>query len=343
MSSATYPPEISIIVPCYNEARTIAGLLDAIRRQSLDLDLLEVIVADGGSQDSTRDVIQAYKTDHPELQVRLVDNPQRNIPAALNHAIRAALGSTVVRLDAHSAPAEDYVARCLQALAEGKGTNVGGVWQIEPGGVGWMARAIAAAAAHPLGVGDAQYRHAQRAQEVDTVPFGAFRKNLIDQIGLFDESLLTNEDYEFNVRIRQHGGRIWLDPEIKSSYFARRTLGELLAQYWRYGYWKARMIRRYPETLRWRQFLPPAFVLSLLGLAVLTPFLLLAKYGFVVVMSIYLSSLVLVSLQQALLRKDLSMVVGLPAAIMTMHFAWGSAFLVGLPKKDRRANSREQG
>ena len=101
---------------------------------------------------------------------------------------------------------------------------------------------------------------------MDTVPFGAFRRSLIDKIGLFDETLLTNEDYEFNTRIRQSGGRVWLDPEIVTVYYARSTLRDLARQYWRYGYWKFRMLRRYPDTLRWRQALPPLFVASLIGL-----------------------------------------------------------------------------
>ena len=128
-----------------------------------------------------------------------------------------------------------------------------------------MAQSIAAAASHPLGVGDALYRHASKASQVDTVPFGAFKRELLALVGFFDESLLTNEDYEFNTRIRKSGGTIWLDPAIRSVYFARPTLAALARQYSRYGFWKWRMLRRYPETLRWRQGLPPLFVLSLLA------------------------------------------------------------------------------
>ena len=140
---------------------------------------------------------------------------------------------------------------------------MGGIWDIQPQGKGWQARAIAAAAAHPFAVGDAYYRFTRAAQEVDTLPFGAFRKSLIERIGAFDEDLLTNEDYEFNVRLRKSGGRIWLDPAIRSVYFARSNLLDLARQYWRYGFWKVRMLRRHPNTIRWRQSLPPLFVLSL--------------------------------------------------------------------------------
>ena len=119
--------------------------------------------------------------------------------------------------------------RCVLAVEEGLGDNVGGVWSIVPGGTGVIARGIAAAAAHPLGAGDALYRLGATARAVDTVPFGAFRRDLLARVGGFDEKLLTNEDYEFNFRIRQAGGRVWLEPRIRSEYVARATLPELAA------------------------------------------------------------------------------------------------------------------
>jgi hypothetical protein len=169
-------------------------------------------------------------------------------------------------------PYPDYIERSVADLQAGFGENVGGTWEIQPGAQTWVAQSIAAAASHPLGVGDALYRHTDRAAHVDTVPFGAFKRELLALIGFFDESLLTNEDYEFNARIRRSGGKIWLDPSIRSVYFARPTLAKLARQYTRYGFWKWRMLRRYPETLRWRQALPPLFVFSLIGGAVLAIF-----------------------------------------------------------------------
>ena len=216
-------PLVSIIVPCRNEQNTICLLLDAIHTQTYPCDRMEVLIADGLSTDETRQRIAEFKAGHPDLTVQVIDNPQLNIPAGLNRAIAAAQGELIVRLDAHSVPRSDYVAGCVAALQQGLGDNVGGVWEIYPGGVGWQARAIAAAAAHPLGVGDAHYRYTDTPQQVDTVPFGAFSRSLIDRVGPFDESLLTNEDYEFNVRVRQAGGKVWLDPAIRSTYFARAS------------------------------------------------------------------------------------------------------------------------
>jgi hypothetical protein len=235
-------------------------------------------------------------------------------------------------MDAHSLPDPDYVKNCVSALERGAGENVGGKWEIQPGGEGWLARAIAAAAAHPLGAGDARYRVGGTAQPVDTVPFGAFRRSLVEQVGFFDETLLTNEDYEFNVRVRQAGGRVWFDPSIRSRYFARPTLPALIRQYARYGFWKARMLRRYPNTLRWRQLLPPLFVLSALGLALLS--ILFPQLLSLLVVELGLYGLVLLAsgIALALKKRDLSLIAGIPLTIAAMHLSWGGAFLWSLIK-----------
>ncbi len=319
--------EVSIIVPCYNEEKTISLLLQAVLTQTFPYQKMEVIVADAFSRDNTRAEIEAFAHAHPDFQVRVVDNPRRTIPSALNEALKAATGEFIVRLDAHCVPRPDYVERCVNELRCGRAANVGGVWDIQPGSQGWVARSIAAAAAHPLGVGDAQYRHTRQAQMVDTVPFGSYRRDLIAQIGAYDESLLANEDYEFNVRVRQNAGKVWLDPAICTTYFARSTLGALARQYWRYGYWKLRMLRRYPKTLRWRQALPPAFVLGLLALLVFGVVSATAWLLFALVLVLYLGVLTLVGAQQALKRGDASMLIGVPLAIATMHLSWGGGFL----------------
>ncbi len=193
-----------------------------------------------------------------------------------------------------------------------------------------MARAIAAAVSHPLGVGDAYYRYTGSARPVDTVPFGAFRRALVDRIGLFNETLLTNEDYEFNVRIRQANGQVWLDPAIRSVYFARSTWSSLIRQYWRYGFWKGRMLLRYPHTLRWRQALPPLFVLSLIGFALLGLWSPLARILLAAEIGLYALSLFIVGSILAVKKQDIGMLAGVPLAIGSMHISWGTALLWSL-------------
>jgi succinoglycan biosynthesis protein ExoA len=323
-------PLVSIIVPCYNEQNTINLLLDALYQQTFPRSEMEVIIADGLSTDRTREQIVNFQQKHPDLCLQIVDNVIGTIPAGLNRAIQSARGEFVVRLDAHSKPRPDYVTRCLEALKRGLGDNVGGIWEIHSGGEGGIARSIASAASHPLAVGDAHYRHARQAQVVDTVPFGAYRLSLIERIGLYDETLLTNEDYEFNTRIRLSGGSVWLDPAIRSTYFARATLAELASQYWRYGFWKARMLRRYPETLRWRQALPPLFVLSLLVFGVLSFWFLLARWFLILECLLYCLVLLAVGIQVSMKKKDPALIIGIPLAIAVMHLTWGSAFLWSL-------------
>src|SRR3990172_3332671 len=262
-------PSVSVIVPCFNEEQTINELLEAIYLQDFPRRNIEVIIADGMSTDNSRFRIGKFKKKHTGLKLRIVDNPTRVIPAGLNKAIQAATGEYILRLDAHCVPKPNYISLSVRDLERNKGWNVGGVWEIKPPVPGWIAHSIALAAAHPLGVGDALYRFTARAQEVDTVPFGAFRRSLVQEIGTFDESLQTNEDYEFNARIRRAGGRVWLNPAIKSIYYSRPTFSSLARQYARYGFWKFRMLRRYPRTLRLRQALPPLFLLSLILLPLL--------------------------------------------------------------------------
>ncbi|MDF1520880.1 MAG: glycosyltransferase family 2 protein [Brevefilum sp.] len=323
--------KVSIIVPCYNERTTITLLLDAIYGQSYPLNQMELVIADGGSDDGTVEVINEWHQNHSGLRVKVVENRKRIIPAALNTAIKASTGEIILRLDAHSKPQPDYVERSVAGLDKELGENVGGVWDIQPGSDHWISRSIAAAAGHPIGVGGARYRYTDKAGYVDTVPFGAFKRELLDRVGMFDESLLTNEDYEFNTRIRQSGGKIWLDPEIRSVYYARKDLKALARQYWRYGYWKWHMLRRYPDTLRLRQALPPLFILTLVLLLVLFPFVSLPfNYLLIGLISIYILILLLAALQLFIKHKDPELIVGVPLAIACMHFAWGSGFLWGV-------------
>ena len=327
------PPFVSIIVPCYNEETTIRHLLDSVLAQTYSRAQMELIISDGLSTDRTREVIAEFQKEYADLSVRVVDNSVKTIPSGLNQAIRESRGEIIVRLDAHSMPIPEYVERCVSAHESGKGENVGGVWEIRAGADTWIAESISFAAAHPLGVGDAMYRLNAKAGAVDTVPFGSFRRTLIDKIGAFDETLLANEDYEFNTRVRESGGTVWLDPAIRSVYFSRSTLKKLAIQYGRYGFWKFKMLQRYPHTLRWRQSLPPVFVLSLFILIVLSLFVGLARYILAAQLLIYFSALGLAGLKLAIKKRKGFLFIGLPLAIMTMHISWGAGFLwSGIPR-----------
>lgn len=325
--------ETSVIVPCYNEERTISLLLDSLSQQTYPISRMEVIIADGLSTDLTRKQIVDFLNDHKDLKVKIVDNPKRTIPAAVNIAVQHSSGVFIVRLDAHSIPEPTYVELCVNALKEGKADCVGGVWKIAPGNESWMARSIAAAAANPIAVGDAHYRFTNKVAYVDTVPFGAFRKDLFIKLGGFNENLLTNEDYEFFTRIRKNNGRIWLDPAISSIYFARSDLLSLSRQYWRYGFWKFKMLQQFPDTLRLRQALPPMFVLTILSLTFLSLIDKIFLWILLGLLSFYFLILIAASIITSTLRKEPSLVTGMPLAILCMHASWGSGFLYSIIKR----------
>ncbi|MBA4420697.1 MAG: glycosyltransferase family 2 protein [Anaerolinea sp.] len=329
---------VSIIIPCLNEEGTISKTLSGIIGQSYPTAMMEVIIADGLSTDGTRTKISKFQHLHPELQIFVIDNPKRTIPAGLNLAIQAATGETIIRLDAHSISALDYIEKCVAALEANKGDNVGGVWDIQPVNQGWVAKSIAKAAASKLGVGDANYRLKTGSGPVDTVPFGAFRKATLDRLGGYDESLLTNEDYELNTRIRKQGGIVWLDSSIQCTYFARATFSELGRQYWRYGFWKAQMLKRYPGTIRWRQALPPAFVLGLIGSLFLSIFQPAFLFIFSTVISIYMLVLLAHALNIALKNRFPAFIIGIPVAIFIMHILWGSGMVAGVLSNPKPKN-----
>jgi succinoglycan biosynthesis protein ExoA len=323
---------VSLIIPCRNEEKTISLLLEALAGQTYPTSRMEILVIDGLSADRTLARVSDVAAAHPNLNVRVIENPRRIIPAALNLGITQAKGEYIIRMDAHAIPAPDYVSRCVELLSAGVADNVGGRWVIVPGADTPPARAIALAVSHPFGAGDALYRYARHAAYVDTVPFGAFRRDLFDRVGLYDERLLTNEDYDLNYRIRQAGGRIYFSPDVTSTYYARSSLIGLARQYLRYGWWKARMLRKYPASIRWRQLAPPLFVAGLIGLgcgALISPLAALIEAGLALC---YTASNGLASGAIAWRQRiGWRTAVALPLAFATIHLCWGFGFWAGLP------------
>jgi len=306
--------------------------MESLRSQTYPLNLMEIIVADGGSNDGTIAIIQEFFREHNDLKITIISNPKRIIPSAINLGIQASHGEIIVRMDAHSYPHNDYIERCVEILEDGLADNVGGIWEIQPGDDTWVASAIAKAATLPIAVGDALYRHANKPGFVETVPFGAFKREVLALVGFFNETLLTNEDYEFNSRIILNGGKIWLDPRIRSTYFARSTFSELAKQYWRYGYWKWKMLQSYPKTIRWRQALPPLFVASLIISSILSFFLDWFWLVPAVEILFYLITIFLSGLIISLKARKPTYFFGIPFAILTMHFSWGTGFLWSMIK-----------
>jgi glycosyltransferase involved in cell wall biosynthesis len=318
---------VSVIVPCYNEEKNIGLLLEALNQQFYPHELIEIIIIDGLSTDQTLHIINDEKEKYKNLRIKVITNPQKSIPSALNIGIRNSTGDIIVRMDAHSIPDPNYIKFCVEDLNKEMGSNVGGRWIIIPGSKSKMGKCISLAASHPFGVGDAKYRYSSEAGYVDTVPFGAFYRDLIDEIGYFNEDLLANEDYEFNVRIRNSGKKIYFDPRIKTQYIARDTIRNLSKQYWRYGYWKFRMLRKYPETLRWRQAIPPIFVAGIILLILMAIFIPLVWFLLSTIILLYVFILIIGTLSVIDYKTESCCLFGTPVAIIVMHFSWGLGFL----------------
>ena len=326
---------VSVVIPCYNEERFIGKALEQLADQ-FEADRYEIIVIDGMSDDCTRPVIAEFKTRRSDLSVSVVDNPARNIPTALNLGIAAARGSIIARMDAHAVPCDGYIRRCVEVLRAGTAGAVGMPCLVRAGADTLVARAIAAAVSHPFGIGDAKYRLGADGpvqEAVDTVAFACFRKSLWEELGGFNEALLTNEDYEFNYRVRQSGRLVILDRAGHSDYFARTTIKTLASQYWRYGGWKAAMLRLQPRSTKIRHLVAPAFVISILALAIAGIFWKTFWWLLLVEVVAYLICAFGAGWQVAKKSVDgLSMVLVMPLIFATIHFTWGTSFLIRLLK-----------
>lgn len=320
--------KVSILLPCRNEEKLIAKCLDSIIAQDYPKDKLEVLVVDGMSEDKTREIIMEYSEKH--CFIKLLDNPNKTVPTALNIGIKKATGEIIVRMDAHSIYENNYISKCIKYLKEYDVDNVGGVCITLPGKNNLVGNSIALVLSHPLGVGNSYFRiGVKEPKYVDTVPFGCYKKEVFAKIGLFDEELIRNQDDEFNYRLIKNGGKILLVPDIVSYYYARDSLSKLWKMYFQYGYWKVRVIQKHKLPASWRHIVPVSFILSILVGAILGLF---DKYGLYLlgtIITLYLSILFFFSATISF-KKGIEYFPVLPIVFATLHFAYGFGFLKGI-------------
>lgn len=260
-------PCASVVIPCLNEAAHIGACLDALAHQEGAEVGFEVLVVDGGSDDGTREILDRRVAVEPWL--RVLENPDRITPIAMNKGIAEALSDVVIILGAHAEVAPDFVRRNLEALrAHPESGCVGGVVEQVHGDE--LSRRIGLALSSPFGVGDARFRTGGVAGHVDTVAFGAYRKAVLHELGSFDASLVRNQDDELNYRLTESGWRIWFDPRIRSTYHARSSFGQLFRQYRQYGFWKVFVNKKHLTVTTWRQLAPAAMLLGTAVLMVLS-------------------------------------------------------------------------
>lgn len=321
-------------MPIRNEAKYIERSLGAVLRQDYPASRLEVLVVDGRSTDATREIVSRLAGRY--ANVRLLDNPRQIQAAALNVGIRAARGEIIVRVDGHTFIEPDYVSACVRHLLAGDADNVGGMMRARGDTV--VGQAVALATTSPFGIGGSKFHYTDQVHTVDTVYLGAYWRKTLLEIGLFDEEFVINQDYELNVRLREAGGRILLSPAVKSVYIPRDSLRGLWRQYFRYGRWKTRTLRKHPGSLQWRQLAAPLFVAALLVNGLLG---LLAKpfrWLFGAVVGSYLLANLVASTISAR-RGGWKYLPLLPLVFAAVHVAWGIGFWVGLisPPASRRS------
>lgn len=322
-------PTVTVIIPCRNEQRFIGSCLDSILSGDYPPELLEIIVADGMSDDGTREVLQTFANRYTGApSVRTIDNPQKIVSTGLNRAIEQARGEIIVRMDAHTEYATDYIRRCAEVLQETGADNVGGAHRTRASG--YLQEAITLAFHSPFAVGGARSHDVDYEGPIDSVIYGCWRKKTLLKIGMFDEELVRNQDDELNLRITRGGGVVYQSAKILSWYQPRASLRALFRQYMQYGYWKVRVIRKHRIPAKWRHLGPGAWVLGLLLLGILSLFLAPARMILLLSLTLYFSATLLASLVTCRQPARFKFIPILPVIFSLYHFGYGYGFLRGL-------------
>lgn len=328
-------PNISIIIPCLNEERHIQQCLISLIENSYPDDKLELLVIDGGSTDSTLSILEKLAEQHRNIKV--LNNPKRITPAAVNIGINAASSEILIWAGAHAVYDKNYLLYSVQTLTDENCASVGGV--ISPSSNSIFGKAVAAATSSRFGIGNAKYRYATKQMEVDTVYGGCWRKKDVLAIAGFNETLVRNQDYEFNSRLRKHIGPIILNPDIKCQYFCRDNLKDLAKQYYQYGFWRFKSATKFGAQLTLRQLIPLAFLLGLFFSAIAISF----GYNLGLFIPIlYLSFIGIATVILSIKHKKLSFLVFLPLIFCTIHVLWPFGFTTAAIKKALAKRSKPE-
>lgn len=306
-------------MPIRNEAAHLGAALASVRAQAYP-GTVRIILGVGPSDDGTEALAANLASTSEDLLV--VDNPSGRTPSALNAAIRAGGAPVVVRVDGHCELSAGYIRRAVEILTETGAANVGGVQRPEP--TTPLERAVADATTSLLGTGGASYRLGTDARATDTVYLGIFDRAAIEAVGLFDEDLIRNQDYELNIRLRDAGGTVWFDPTLSVGYTPRGTWAELARQYYEYGWWKSVVLRKHPSSLRLRQLIPP---LGMVG--VVAGLMIGVRWRPALVVPVTYAGAVAASVRSSTVRPRTA------GALVTTHAAWAAGILVGCARRRR--------
>jgi len=317
---------VSVIVPMRNEGNYVEKCMKSILSQDFPLEKLEVIVVDGLSEDKSQEFVKYYAKMYPDT-VRLFENVNKTVPFAMNIGIKKSVGKYIVRLDAHSEYANDYISKCISTIEETDADNVGGL--LITRGVGFIGEAFAKVISSKFGVGNSGFRTNASSGYVDTVPFGTYKRETFEKYGFYDTRLTRNQDNELNYRIRKNGGKVYLNSDIKLTYFCRNNIADILRQSFENGKWNIITTKLCPGAMSVRHFVPLGFLLSLITMPVIIFFLPILVWLFIAELGLYLILNIFFSFK---LASGISQIPILFILFPLMHISYGFGSLVGLLK-----------
>lgn len=321
-------PFVTVLMPVRNEGKFIGKAIQSILNQNYPEHLIEIYVIDGDSDDGTLEIVREYQQKSPNISI--IENKRKIVPIGMNIALPLIKGEIILRVDGHCIIAHDYIKKCVEHLMEQEVDGVGG--PMKTIGETPFSQTIAVAMSSPFGVGGSAFRTLTSITAfVDTVPFPAYTRKIIEKAGGYDEELVRNQDDEYNYRIRKLGGKILLAEDVQSVYYSRGSLRKLWKQYFQYGYWKVRVFQKHPYQMSLRQFVPPLFVGSFVIFLLLAPFSDWGKFFLALLMTVYLVTNVLASTITAG-KRGWRHLLFLPICYATLHFSYGAGFLAGFVK-----------
>lgn len=316
--------EVSVVMPVYNEEKYIGNCIKSLLNQDYPIDNMEWIFVDGCSKDKTKEIIGEYIAKYPKL-VHLIDNPNKTVPFAMNLGIRKSIGRYIVRLDAHAEYSSDYISKCIYYLDKTGADNVGGV--LETKSNGFVGNSVAMMISSKFGVGNSEFRTNGKSGYVDTVPFGAFRREVFEKYGYYDERLTRNQDNEMNYRIRKNGGKIYLAEDINLSYYCRDSIKGIADMAIKNGKWNIKTMRLCPGSMGIRHFIPFIFLLSIIAFMILICFIPKIGIVFASEMILYLLLDVYFSFRAAENYKHVPLLIVL---FPVFHITYGFGSLLGI-------------
>jgi len=318
---------VSFVMPVRNEEEYIRASLQSLVEQNYPASELDIIVVDGRSSDRTREIIGEIGERNP--QIRCLDNPAGIVPTAMNIGIRAARGEVIIRADGHNMYPRDYAANCVKYLEETGADNVGGPWVTVAADESFGARLVAAVLSSPFGVGNSKFRTSREEGFVDTVPFGAFRREIFDRVGMYNEKLVRNQDNELNARIRKAGGRIYLTPALTTYYHPVKDFSSLVKYTFKTSQWHIFTLRENRGSMGARHLAPAIFLMLLL---LLLPFCFVSAKALAFLLGIlcvYVLTGFYFSLQ-AISKGNWDVAFVQPLGTFCFHLAYGAGTLFGL-------------